>query len=445
MRLIGILALIFLFACGGKKEESAPAIYYQYGTAALPGAVAPLAADYRPRGLSEKIFTTNGKTYAPADILTQELELSFDVLTQSTSGRSTVSFALGQNSYPYLDLDAVVTRAELDGVDVTTVIVSDPEGVGENFLSLDNFTASGTHTLVLEYDLPGRINFANGGVDFITSMRDVSSVRFFERWGPSGFEEDSFELNLKLKVLNGSSSHQLFSNGTITNISANEWELDFPAYFTKSSFYVHLTNESFEVRNFFHHGIPVTVYSSGSLLADKAVSLLPDLFEELENDYGPYPHQIFTAYIQAGGGGMEYSGATISSLSALDHELLHSWFARGVMPADGRSGWIDEAIASWRDYGYFQASTLLSRGATNLSDYSPYRMSTPSNCYSDGRQLLSELDRVFAPYGGLRPVLRLFSDQYQHKVVTNDEFWMFLESLTMMDLDPYFNRYTLGR
>lgn len=445
MRLILLISLISLFSCGKKDVKDEPPIFYQYGTTALPGGVAPLAAGYKPIGLSDKVFSGNGKVYAPADLETQDLEIVFDVQSQSISARSTVTFSLGQNAYPYLDLDAVVTLAELDGVTVTSTNVNDPDGAGETFLSIDQLTGAGSHTLILEYALPGRATFSNGGVDFLTSMRDVSNVRFFERWGPSGFEEDSFDLTLKLKVVNGSSSHQLFSNGSITNTSATEWELDFPDYFTKSSFYIHLTNLNYEVRNFFHGGIPVTVYSAQGSLADRAISILPELFSEFENDYGPYPHQSFTAFIQSNGGGMEYSGATNSSISALDHELLHSWFARGVMPADGRSGWIDEAIASWRDNGYFQAASLLSRPATNLSSYSPYRMSTPSNCYSDGRQLLSELDRVLAPYGGLRPVLRLFSDQYQHRVVTNEEFWQFLESLTLIDLDLYFIRYTVAR
>jgi hypothetical protein len=63
---------------------------------------------------------------------------------------------------------------------------------------------------------------------------------------------------------------------------------------------------------------------------------------------------------------MEYCGATMTDPGALGHELTHSWFARGVMPANGNTGWIDEAVASWRDDGYPRASRAPNRSAVNL-------------------------------------------------------------------------------
>ena len=77
---------------------------------------------------------------------------------------------------------------------------------------------------------------------------------------------------------------------------------------------------------------------------------------ELEQTYGPYPHEALLIYCTGNiSGGMEYAGATMTSLEALGHEITHSWFARGVMPANGNAGWIDEAIARWRDRGYPRA------------------------------------------------------------------------------------------
>src|SRR5690606_15920392 len=97
--------------------------------------------------------------------------------------------------------------------------------------------------------------------------------------------------------------------------------------------------------------IPITLYtrSSSQLKSYKEESLR--VLKELEDTYGPWPHPSLIIY-GAGLGGMEYCGATMSSLSALGHELTHSYFARGVMPQNGNAGWIDEAIASWRDKGY---------------------------------------------------------------------------------------------
>src|SRR5690606_28199516 len=107
----------------------------------------------------------------------------------------------------------------------------------------------------------------------------------------------------------------------------------------------------FVERSAVYHGlekeIPVLVYSPRSDLADSGLARALSVLAELEGTYGPYAHAKMVAYITPDGGGMEYCGATMTSLWALEHEFTHSWFARGVMPADGNAGWIDEAIASW--------------------------------------------------------------------------------------------------
>jgi hypothetical protein len=267
-------------------------------------------------------------------------------------------------------------------------------------------------------------------------------------WGPAGFEDDAFQMTLHLNVSNQTAAHQLFTNGSILQNGPSQWTINFPNYFTTSSFYVHLSNHVLSSNQFTIHGIekeiPVTVYSENEDLVSEASGRLPALFAELEKDYGPFAHSQFVAYIQGSGGGMEYVGATITSTSALDHELFHSWFARGVMPAEGRSGWIDEGLASWRDYGYFQAGSLLDRAPTNLANFSPFRISTPSNCYRDGRNMIAELDRFLAQFGGMKPLLRSFFERYKYRVVTTEEFQTFLALKTEKDVSPFFQRYAFG-
>lgn len=424
---------------------------YLYGPDTLPGELPELDEHYRPLNLSPKIFSDSVKTFVPINFISQDLTLSFDVLTNKVNGKSIIQFEVIQKGYPYFELKTPVLDALLNNGNVATFGLSDPDGQNQNFWALDSEVEAGfIHQVELSFELfPDRVSFGDGGVKFLTSMTDVSNVHFFEDWGPVGFEDDAFSLTLHLKLLGSTSSHKLFSNGQTLVSSADEWTILFPSSFTKSSFYIHLTNSiGLSVATFKYQGIekeiPVTVYSSSSSLTNQAVEILPELFKEFETDFGPYAHSSFTAYLHTGGGGMEYAGATISSLGALDHELFHSWFARGVMPADGRSGWIDEAMASWRDNGYFRANALLSRGVTNLSNFSPFRKSTPSNSYKDGRYLLAELDLLFANFGGMKPLMREFFGRYKNRVVTNEEFWNFLSSMTLTNIDRYFHRYTLG-
>jgi hypothetical protein len=446
-----LLVPVALSGCSNSSGNGISAVEsVKYGSRAPVGNLPELTSSYRPRKLSAKVFTTLGITYAPMDFQTQNLTLTFDAQAQTVTGHSTILFREVAAGRPYLHLLAQVATAKINGMPVTASDVDDPDGLGNTYVSFDqDLDADKDYVLELDYTLPaGRVSFANGGVGFLTDMTDLLPGEFFERWGPSNFEQDAFSLTVNLKIVGSQAQHQLFTNGVGTQVAAFEWVASFPAHFTSSSFFLHLTNRMLSVKHFAIPGleksIPVTVYANDPALVEKASAMLPSLFQELESDYGPYAHSQFVAYINASGGGMEYVGATITSTGALDHELFHSWFARGVMPAEGRSGWIDEAMASWRDYGYFQATTLLSRNPTTLSAYSPFRRSTPSNCYKDGRAMLGELDLVLHDFGGLKPFMRLFFNRYKYRVVTTEEFWNFLELQSGMSLAPYFQRYIFG-
>lgn len=434
------LILVSLLSCGrnnGSNQSEFPVLQR-------------LNEDYVPLGLSEKNFEAGGETYSPMDLQSQELELTFDPVSQTVNGHSKISFKLKNGGRPYFELQASLSSAELNGKAVSVSTISDPDGQNQSYRALNQSLSAGeVHQVEFNYQLPtGRVTFAGGGGRFLTDMTDLNG-KFFEYWGPVGFEGDTFSMYLKLKVENSTSTHALISNGSSSSTGAQSWDIVFPEYFGKSSFYVHLTNVTgLTVKRFDYQGlekkIPVEVYGASSSLVNSAASQLPKLFAEFEKDYGAYAHNKFVAYMTDRSGGMEYVGATITSLASLDHELLHSWFGRSVIPADGRSGWLDEAMASWRDYGYQKASTLLQRTPTNLANYSAYRKSTPSNSYVDGRALMAELDHEFSSFGGLKTIMKAFFQRYKNKIMTNEEFWHFLELQTNLDLEPFNQRYAMS-
>jgi hypothetical protein len=382
------------------------------------------------------------------DFQTQHLEISFDASSSRAIGRSTIRFQTLTSGRPYLLLDASVRTASISGQLVDVEFLKDPDRLNSLVAFGVDVSANETRELILEYELPqGRATFSGGGVGFLSDMADLIG-RFFERYGPSNYEEDKFEMTLDLEVLNAKSEHRVFANGSIENLSPAKWRVRYPREFTSSSFFVHLTNRVLSVNAFEIEGramkIPVVVYSASASLVTQASRRLPALFRELERDYGPYPHSSFVAYLGTSSGGMEYAGATITSLASLGHELLHSWFARSVMPADGRSGWIDEAIARWRDLGYPRGSKLLQRDPTQLGGLSRFQRSTPTNSYSDGASFLAELDLLFKSSGGLKSLLAGFARRYRYSLVTTDEFWWFLESSSGKNLDDYFSRYVFA-
>jgi hypothetical protein len=123
---------------------------------------------------------------------------------------------------------------------------------------------------------------------------------------------------------------------------------------------------------------------------------------------------------------------------------MHSWFARGVMPANGNAGWIDEAIARWRDLGYPTATATPHRPPINLAGFSPYRRHTPRQSYEMGSLLLSELDLLFQP-GGLRPMLAKLFQEKRRALITTAFFQTFLERQSGISLDAIFSRYVFGK
>lgn len=426
----GLIALAVLAtACGSNENELNPA----------------LATPDRSDWATSKIFEADGEKYAPANFLSSRISYSFDLASGTAAGSAEIVFQAVESGKAFFLSDPAITAAELDGDAITVQERRDPDGLNALRVLPASLVKGSRHTMKLSFVLPAsRFSINGAGVGFITSMSDLGRGNYLEAYAPASFESDAYALRMDLKIVGAVSTHSLFTNGTLLRKRANEWRVEFPSYFTSSSVYLHLTNTPFVVRTGSYQGlnatIPLTVYSLDASLADEALRRLPGYFAELEATYGPYAHQSFVAQI-AGRGGMEYSGATITSVGALSHELTHSWFARGVMPSNGSSGWIDEAVASWRDFGYFRASSVGSRPPTNLGRISAFQRFTPSNCYVDGRALLAEFDFLLANQGGLRPVLASLYASYRHRTIRTEDFKAFLEEKTGLELSFLFERY----
>lgn len=399
------------------------------------------------------LFQTPKGMAVPLDFGSVELTQKFDVSAQNNSAYGKLQARVKESGKPYFLCDCAVSSISVNGLAIGFDRLKDPDHQN-TLIVLDHFYSFGDELMIeVNYSINiSEFSFQNGGVGLVSSMSDLQDGNFFEQFGPTNFEFDQYKLIWQLDVVNSPSAHRLFTNGAAAyseSTSSRSWKITFPDYFTSSSPFVHLTNRTdLSMRNFTialkEKVIPVTVYGASSSLVDQATAALPQYFHELENDYGPYAHNSFVAYMSSSGGGMEYVGATITSFGALDHELTHSWFARGVMPSDGRSGWIDEAVASWRDYGYKRASSFNTRAPTNLANFSPFERFTPRNCYRDGRALFAELDLAFADQGGFKKVLGEFFAEYKQKTVTTQEFVDFVEQRSPVNLRPLFTKNIYG-
>lgn len=400
-------------------------------------------------------FTYQGKRAVPIDIKTVDIDYVYDVDAERATAEATVVFRTEEDGYPMFDLVATITAAELDGKDIGAskiLTIRDPANVTKMRLINQSVKADRSHTLKISYRMNNdELSFGRDYVRVGFFMSDLTGGGrdFFEQYGPSNIEYDQIKWSFNVNIKGTSREHVVYTNGDKTVTGPNQWKINFPDYFTASSIYFHLVEKGRFKENFFvfegvEQNIPVTVYASSSSNVSNATRQTKTIMKELESTYGRYFHDKLVIYVTPGGGGMEYCGATMTSMWALGHELTHSWFARGVMPANGNAGWIDEAIASWRDNGYPRANGAPNRPAVNLGGFASYRRHTTMDAYSKGAQLISEFDYLYRNQGGMKPILKRLFDEKGGKTITVGFFQDYLKQIGDLDVDSIFNRYVYG-
>ncbi len=404
-------------------------------------------------------FIHEGKSVVPINISELAIEIRIDVNNKQVDGNVNIRFSPLQSGYPMLDFVLKPKSIVLNGNSLPETgfpQIIPPENEAPIRILDVRLEGQSKNELKIHYGLSGpTIVFGNGGIRLGFFFNDLIERGFLERFVPANFEFDQFQMTLDMEIIGEANRHLLFCNGEITQITNQKWKVLFPEYFNCSSCFVHLTDRPVSINKSVFSGrdaeIPVTVYGDSTDVIEQAKSDAFRVMEELETEYGPYAHRDLLIYVarqlEPPLGGMEYCGATMTTLYALPHEITHSWFGRGIMPANGNSGWIDEAIARWRDNEYPRASGPPNRNPVQLSGFSPYRRHTtlyPSP-YSLGSLLLSELDYLFRNNGGLRPILKDLFSEKRRKLITTPVFQKYLEQKSGVDLNNIFSRYVYGR
>ena len=104
-----------------------------------------------------------------------------------------------------------------------------------------------------------------------------------------------------------------------------------------------------------------------------------------------------TAYLYQTNRSMEYPGGTTSSPTALEHELFHSWWARGLEPATYADGWLDEAWTMWNTTANVEFVPIAldwNSGPWLLYDAHPFARDTPDASYTNGRLVFAGLASI---------------------------------------------------
>lgn len=380
--------------------------------------------------------------------------VTYDLNKKDASVRADISFDAPESGYPVFDSHQVPFNVILDGVDVGSLEVKTPSQ--ETKLRVAGKAVStGAHKLSVEVPLVTLVQFTPEGVRSAFWMSDLVDREYLERYVPANLEFDQVKMTFKVNFIGLKKKQKFYTNGVVTT-SSDATFITYPAYFTSSSLFFHTAPEGafddiqFLYRSIDGRNLPVTIYKGESKWTPQNVVLenlkkkVILVLDSLEKDYGPFLHPSVTIY-NAGLGGMEYCGATMTDEGSISHELFHSYFARGVMPANGNSGWIDEALASWRDKGYRSSNRL--EGSSQLSSHPYYTRFTDREAYTFGETFIQFLDgkvRANGKLEGLHPFLRHMIEKKSLKPLFVEEFSKEMGSFFGMSFEEDFKRYTYG-
>jgi hypothetical protein len=379
------------------------------------------------------------------DFISKKTLITYDVKSKVAIAKSTITFEQKISGKAIFDILVNPSVIKLNGQVVTSSQTS-MNGISKVHY-LNKASESGTNTLYVENKITKNIQWNSSYIKSAFWMSDLSDRSFIEQYLPSNLEYDQYKMDFEVKILNANDDHSLYTNGEVLEVSKNHWSVSYPDKFSASSLYFHLTKKGMipELNRVYKsidgREIPVKVYTHQSL--SKFMNETLKVLAELEADYGPWPHDQVLIY-GAGSGGMEYSGATITSFRALGHELIHSYFARAVMPAHGNAGWVDEAIASWRDAGY-RSYSRRSLSRTQMAAHSVYRRSTDRNAYTKGMRFIGHLNSKFSQNESFKVFLKSFFDENKFRPFKTHEFKSAIEKFYNTSLDDEFDRYIYGK
>lgn len=386
--------------------------------------------------LAPPVKTVDGLLAAPIDISAINAVFSFDATTQTALADATITYELGPNAgNPIFDLRQSPSAAWLDGAVFPVAQLAHHAFGTVGFTDLrviESVQAAGSvHTLRVQYPLavpnsqlggsylPALDWLAGPRLRFVLGLSDLNRARYAEAWLPANLVFDQFAINLEISLTGTVAAHQVISNGTVTVLGSNHWQIAFPAHFTALSPMLEIRATDTLRHQSGNTVLPVSGTnltidawspSSTSVNLSTQITNIATLLANNENDYGGYAHgNRFTAFFN-GSGGMEYEGGTTTSVGALPHEAFHSWYARGIKPASQADGWWDEGWTSFHDSGADDALAFdFGDAPVLLCSRDPWQRHTTGNAYSDGSRFWQGMAALL----GVAPLNSLMAQLYQ--------------------------------
>lgn len=395
--------------------------------------------------------------------------ITFDAAARAASATAEMQFTVGPDSgYPIFDLRQEIASATLDGVAVPPSDMAHHDfggGANAELRVLERWLAArSAHLLALSYpvgtpDAPNArgVVWESGSsrLSFDFFLSDLNPSRYLESWLPSNLLFDQFPVTLEV-ALTGALAHVLISNGTVTDLDFNHWSVAFPAAFAPCSHFL-VIEAADRIEQ--HTGsavlpggqtvsIELAQRAGDGLNLAAAEATVAGYLAANHSGIGPYMHGDRFVALLTGGPyhNMEYDGATTTTLGALAHEVYHSWWARGLVPAQGQDGWLDEA---WTTYntgaGGPDAVPLdMTDPPVTMWPSNPWRRNTPNSAYGHGADVFSGIAADIG-IGAMRGHMSgIFKDATGRHYTTPEVEAEFIRRSGHMPIADYFDRFVYG-
>ena len=349
----------------------------------------------------------------PIDIQNLEASMVFDFETREIQVDALMTFMVGsEGGFPVFDLRQTIDFAELDGAPIDPAMMQShliSKQTGSLRILERDLTSGVAHTLRLKYEIDkpnapsarGAV-LRKSGLFWDIGLSDLNPGRYLEQWFPANLIYDQHPFTLELKMHGADAEHILVSNAAVTELAHHQWRLQFPAHMTALSPMIVLTpladvTQIVDELDLGKNGIiqiKIVKHKPVTQSLKAAMKSAKDSLKRFSSTMGPWPHgDRCIIYMRNSGSSMEYDGATTSSSGALNHELFHSWFGRGVKPASQNDGWFDEAWDVYFADLKAKSNKVYSKKdkPVTLCSSAPWNRMTSRLSYSRGSKLFASI------------------------------------------------------
>jgi hypothetical protein len=407
----------------------------------------------------------------PTHIADLRAVVTLDAHSSQAHADATMTYVVGPaDGNPFFDLRQNVERCWIDGIATDPAAIASHD-IGENDphssvrVIRERQRAGSVHALRVTYRL-GVPNSDLGGayppvlswlpgprVRWSLGMADLYAGRYLEAWFPANLPFDHFPFTLELVITGTAVPHTVVTNGDVATRGTNRRLIRFPGWFTSMSPLIELhaadmvRTASMTTRLPISER-PITISATKFIDGDEDLTAslprIAALLSEQERRFGEFSGTSYVCFFHGTSGGMEYGHATTTSTSALRHEVIHSWFARGLTPASQADGWWDEGFTRYLETDERTEQLDLGAPPVELCSRRPFQRTTSARSYEDGSRVFRGIAALVGREGLQVAMRELYRARHGTSISTPMLESHLIASTGAVSLIDVFHRFVYG-